>query len=848
MNAPPNDPQNDPAEGTPPEKKTPVVNPLLSHHQQQATLDRLRQQAASPTDPGLDPPTEAPAETLVEASTETSVEAPTETPAEMPPAKPELKAPLSEAPTNEATVPASGQSGQAAPTGSEASPGMASLRQPVPLPVAAEPADSGMKQSLKIWAALALLGVLALGGVVYAVDQWILPRWTAATGSSVDFAATPVYKEGGDLTYAMAKGRYKKALAALDEKNGREALDLLLPIEKHYLRIKPFVLFHIAEAQALLGNEKAVQNRLNEVIRAYPNTFLETMAQYRLGQSLTRQQDERRAAEAFERVLLLNPKSSLGLGSHYYLGEMAMKAGQVQQARRHWRDYLQGSANGTFSASVTTQLLAANIDLDPVEHGLIGKSLWAQDNPSDALTHMKQAPLADVWIELAKLYANQGDSEQAKLVLETGLLESNDPKAAQDAVESLLRLTPKSQQIAYLEQLKSKPLKSGGDFVLWTLFHSASGAESQQYAKDLLDWYGEGRWAPETSWVFLRNDLLKGQDEAFLEAAETHLKHYPNSRSAPRVLFWKAKLLRKLDRESEAKAAFEALMKQYPYQYYAYRAETLLRPSSDRPKLWMTLTLGQQFPVALPNDGQALSFYTYEKGLAPVVAELIDIDALDDVQQFLYASDSNDTRYAPLQSWVMAHHSRPKSMRLIEAYLDELREQGRATHKKALYRLFYPLVYQEEVSTYAKRYGLDPLLVMALMRQESFFNPTAVSVSDARGLMQLLPSTAREVAGWEALSDFTTSELFEPGVNIRLGTRYLAHLFQRFEQVAPLAVGSYNGGPGAMSGWVSTVKPSFDEDPDMFVEAIPYAQSREYIQQVFNHYWVYQQLYTGGSR
>ncbi|MEZ4573358.1 MAG: hypothetical protein R2857_00270 [Vampirovibrionales bacterium] len=117
-------------------------------------------------------------------------------------------------------------------------------------------------------------------------------------------------------------------------------------------------------------------------------------------------------------------------------------------------------------------------------------------------------------------------------------------------------------------------------------------------------------------------------------------------------------------------------MKQYPYQYYAYRAETLLRPSSDRPKLWMTLTLGQQFPVALPNDGQALSFYTYEKGLAPVVAELIDIDALDDVQQFLYASDSNDTRYAPLQSWVMAHHSRPKSMRLIEAYLDELREQG----------------------------------------------------------------------------------------------------------------------------------------------------------------------------
>jgi soluble lytic murein transglycosylase len=77
---------------------------------------------------------------------------------------------------------------------------------------------------------------------------------------------------------------------------------------------------------------------------------------------------------------------------------------------------------------------------------------------------------------------------------------------------------------------------------------------------------------------------------------------------------------------------------------------------------------------------------------------------------------------------------------------------------------------------------------------------------------------------------------------VQLGTRYLRYLHERFNGNSMLAVGSYNGGPGAMSRWVNG-SPLLAKDPDLFVESIPYAQTRDYIKEVFSHYWNYKQLY-----
>jgi soluble lytic murein transglycosylase len=125
------------------------------------------------------------------------------------------------------------------------------------------------------------------------------------------------------------------------------------------------------------------------------------------------------------------------------------------------------------------------------------------------------------------------------------------------------------------------------------------------------------------------------------------------------------------------------------------------------------------------------------------------------------------------------------------------------------------------------------------MREESYFNPLAVSGSNAMGLMQLMPTTASEVARWEAMPSFQPMELFVPEVNVKLGSRYLKHLHELFQGNSMLAVGSYNGGPNAVKRWLSVAQ----KDPDWFVESIPYEQTRTYIKKVFTSYWNYRQLY-----
>lgn len=109
--------------------------------------------------------------------------------------------------------------------------------------------------------------------------------------------------------------------------------------------------------------------------------------------------------------------------------------------------------------------------------------------------------------------------------------------------------------------------------------------------------------------------------------------------------------------------------------------------------------------------------------------------------------------------------------------------------------------------------------------------------------MQLLPSTAEEVAGWERLRGFRVNDLFVPEINIRLGSRYLRYLHDLFGRSSLAAVGGYHGGPGSMRDCIHK-SPHFTDDPDMFIETAPRERTRRYIRKVFGSYWNYLRLYS----
>ncbi|MFO8033557.1 MAG: transglycosylase SLT domain-containing protein [Candidatus Bipolaricaulota bacterium] len=156
------------------------------------------------------------------------------------------------------------------------------------------------------------------------------------------------------------------------------------------------------------------------------------------------------------------------------------------------------------------------------------------------------------------------------------------------------------------------------------------------------------------------------------------------------------------------------------------------------------------------------------------------------------------------------------------------------------YRLAYPLAHGEPVHQWARQYEVDQLLVLAVMREESHFRLRAVSPSDARGLMQLLPSTARWIAEERLGMPYQVDELFEPDTNIRLGTWYLGYLLEQFPGGIPWAVAAYNGGQGNIRRWTGEDVPLED-----LPAALRSVETREYLSKVLHSWLIYRWLYEG---
>ncbi len=160
--------------------------------------------------------------------------------------------------------------------------------------------------------------------------------------------------------------------------------------------------------------------------------------------------------------------------------------------------------------------------------------------------------------------------------------------------------------------------------------------------------------------------------------------------------------------------------------------------------------------------------------------------------------------------------------------------QDPTSTERGLWELAYPLAHLPAVQRWAALYGVDPYLLLAVMREESRFDPGAVSPAGAVGLMQLLPSAARGIDPGVGILDLT-----DPSTNVRLGTAYLAGRLREFGGDVVLALVAYNAGPGAARRFLQL--PASDRDE--FVERIPYAETRAYVKRVLESYGVYRWLY-----
>lgn len=180
-----------------------------------------------------------------------------------------------------------------------------------------------------------------------------------------------------------------------------------------------------------------------------------------------------------------------------------------------------------------------------------------------------------------------------------------------------------------------------------------------------------------------------------------------------------------------------------------------------------------------------------------------------------------------------------RSLYISEIFFATERSQGLEKNRD-LWMWNFPRGYSNFVEKYSRQYGVSEALVLSIMRAESHFFQHAISPVGARGLMQLMPYTAEQVARLVGDTHFADLDLSEPDVNIRYGTRYLARLSKQFQGLTPLVAAAYNAGPHRVNSWLN----SFGSlDMDEFVEHIPFVETRNYVKKVLRHHVVYNSLY-----
>ena len=159
---------------------------------------------------------------------------------------------------------------------------------------------------------------------------------------------------------------------------------------------------------------------------------------------------------------------------------------------------------------------------------------------------------------------------------------------------------------------------------------------------------------------------------------------------------------------------------------------------------------------------------------------------------------------------------------------------------KDYFKLQYTIAFEEEILSHSDFYGVPPMFVFSIARQESLFSVGAVSTSYAIGLLQLLPSTAQLLANKENYGKISPDVLKKPLTNVRFGIRFLSDLLTIYGGSIPLAAAAYNAGPGRISRWVENKS---DMEIDEFIEDIPIFQTRNYVKKVMGNMAVYNYIF-----
>ncbi len=486
------------------------------------------------------------------------------------------------------------------------------------------------------------------------------------------------------------------------------------------------------------------------------------------------------------------------------------------------------------ASAALDELLAAGIAVDPYYEGVVHVRAFRDDEAQAAfetyLDQTPQPPLASsATYYLAVLAERQGDNEAALAAYARAQELDPEGPLADDALWWRARLLEADRRLS----------------------------EAEPVYDDLVALYPQSEWAADSSF---RRALAAYKQGRYDEAAGqwTLLAQDADGEQAARLLFWAGKAALAAQSQ-DAPAILAQAAAAAPDSYYGLRAALL---TSDSPEGDPLETDAALLPDEEPDWSAADAWLAESLPVDPAVAlDRILLDPRWRLGQVLLAlglrrdasaeftallQDSTDDA-AALYQLARAFHAltlTDLSARAATRLLNELPPEVAAQAPPEVLRLAYPADYIEVLADTADAQRVPSLLLLALVRQESFFDPLAGSTAGALGLTQVIPSTAQAIAESLNEEDFQIRDLYRPAVSLRFGAAYLSDQLDTFDGNLYHTLAAYNGGPGNALRW----RDLSGGDVDLFVEEIDLQETTLFVKSVMEHLARYRQLYAGLER
>jgi len=401
-----------------------------------------------------------------------------------------------------------------------------------------------------------------------------------------------------------------------------------------------------------------------------------------------------------------------------------------------------------------------------------------------------------------------------------------------DAEDQQRILAEMEQRFPHSPWLADALFSSGNMYLL-----SRDYAKAAEYYSDLAEHFPSDKNAAaahwRAGWLNYRQHLYAQAERMFDE----QIKEYPAAVETVAALYWRARLYETQDHQPALAAAnYHAIVRAYQHFFYSQMARArLLQLGATQPASQPQLDQFQPLPEphlvdAFPEDSPHLA-----------KARLLANAGLNEYVADEIKADPNSSSWSALAE-AQIYSSYGEVYRGIRALKRALPNAAMASIQSiplAYWRILFPEAWWDTIQAESAKNNLDPYLVASLIRQESEFDPSAISYANAYGLMQLLPSVGRAMAREEGMTHFATFQLLDPVTNIRLGTRYLREMLDKFGGVEEYALAAYNAGDSRVTDWQSAGPYS---GIDEFVESIPFTQTREYVEAIMRNEETYRAI------